>query len=128
MKIPNTFVFIYFGRKEEKKKKKNFTFDTADVIVELLLEFVGRILLLVEILDVIVEYLVGCPVHFAHLLQDLPKTGKTNYYQKTNYNTKNGKIKNDYYFFGVDSWGLQCKPTTPAYPPIIQRRRSRALR
>lgn len=85
MKIPNTFVFIYFGKKEEKKKK-NFTFDTADVIVELLLEFVGRILLLVEILDVIVEYLVGCPVHFAHLLQDLPKTGKTNYYQKTNYN------------------------------------------
>jgi hypothetical protein len=52
------------------------TIDTADVIVELLLEFVGRILLLVEILDVIVEYLVGCPVHFSHLLQDLNKTGK----------------------------------------------------
>ncbi len=120
LKIPNTFVFIYFGRKEEKKKKKNFTFDTADVIVELLLEFVGRILLLVEILDVIVEYLVGCPVHFAHLLQDLPKTGKTNYYQKTNYNT-NKREKRLLFFWS--------RLVGPAYPPIIQRRRrSRALR
>jgi hypothetical protein len=58
-----------------RRRRRIFTFDTADVIVELLLEFVGRILLLVEILDVIVEYFVGCSVHFAHLLQDLNKTG-----------------------------------------------------
>ena len=57
------------------RRRRIFTFDTADVIVELLLEFVGRILLFVEILDVIVEYFVGCSVHFAHLLQDLNKTG-----------------------------------------------------
>ncbi len=74
LKIPNTFGFFF----SILEKEKNFTFDTADVIVELLLEFVGRILLLVEILDVIIEYFVGCPVHFAHLLQDLQKTGKRN--------------------------------------------------
>lgn len=54
----------------------NFTFDTADVVVEFLLQFIGSILLFVEILDVIVENLIGRPVYLAHLLQDLQKSNQ----------------------------------------------------
>ncbi len=50
-----------------------FTFDTADVIVEFLLQFVGSILLLVKVLNVVVEDLVSSSIDFAHLLQNLLK-------------------------------------------------------
>ena len=50
-----------------------FTFDTADVIVEFLLQFVGSILLLVKVLNVVVEDLVSSSIDFAHLLQKLLK-------------------------------------------------------
>ena len=63
----------------------SITFNAADVVVELFLQFVGRILLFAEILNVVVENLVGRPVHFADLLQNLqPKKKKKKKKKKKN--------------------------------------------
>ena len=57
----------------ERIKGSLFTFDTADVIIEFLLQFVGSILLLVKVLDVIVKDLISSPIDFSHFLQNLLK-------------------------------------------------------
>ena len=60
------------------------TFDAADVVIEFFLEFVGRILLLVEILNVVVEDLVSCSVDFADFLKNLETEQKKKTHQNIN--------------------------------------------
>ena len=57
----------------KRHRDPTLTSDTSDVVVELLLQSVGGVLLPREVLQVLVEYVVGRPVDFAQVLQELER-------------------------------------------------------
>lgn len=64
-----TLLFVlYVCIRERREKQATLTSDTPDVVVELLLQSVGGVLLPRKVLQVLVEYVVGRPVHLAQVL------------------------------------------------------------